>query len=178
MSDEREQRAIPAGMVAWHGGDSAPVDWDGGPVYTYDDSAEPGDQYELAPFHFGEGAECWQHNNPYVDIIAYTPAATLPPQAPAADRSGETGEGLAYWQGYDAGERAALATPKPADAGAMRERCARLADILADDAAGRAAKCSSSAGETMAAITHVVVEREARGLAAAIRDLPDAGEPL
>lgn len=41
-------------------------------------------------------------------------------QIKAADRLTDSGEGLAYWQGYDDGKRAALATPKsPVDAGAI-----------------------------------------------------------
>lgn len=63
-----ESATIPAGMVPWHGGDSAPEDWDGGPVL----------------FRTGRFAmpmmrrHVWTHPCPYPaasDIIAYTPRA-------------------------------------------------------------------------------------------------------
>lgn len=82
MADE--QGAIPEGMKAWAGGDAAPADWDGGPVFL-----RRGELWtQIQPLvwgrpYAGRGAEYESG-----DIIAYTPA-TLPPQAPAADRSGE-----------------------------------------------------------------------------------------
>lgn len=68
---------IPAGMKPWSGGDSAPKDWDGGPVLCADgdiltDDCDPDD---------------WDWNNEHGDpnerIIAYTPKPT-----PAPSREG------------------------------------------------------------------------------------------
>lgn len=44
----------------------------------------------------------------------------------AADRLTDTGAGAAYWQGYDAGKRAALTPKPPVDAGAVREGVRKL----------------------------------------------------
>ncbi|MEH3121143.1 MAG: MazG-like family protein [Sphingomonas phyllosphaerae] len=64
---------IPAGMVAWNGGDSAPEDWDfEQPVLLRD-----GYKVKAKSLH-------WGHNN-YLDgrrdVIAYTPLAAAPKQA-------------------------------------------------------------------------------------------------
>ncbi|NYD88799.1 hypothetical protein [Sphingomonas melonis] len=206
MADE--QGAIPEGMKAWAGGESAPADYDvGGDVLM-----RGGDRFNEedngCPFY-------WTHDGGLGDIIAYTPAA---------DRLTDTGE---PWPGYttdqdrrrvvtlaklglmlsvmaggdapevigfdasdlyaevlmalaiedaedpdialeiarDHPEGNLIATPKPpVNAGAMREAAARICDEQhnrlhpehSND--GRRSICKS--------------------LAAAIRNLPDAGEPL
>lgn len=73
---------IPPGFKPWHGGDSAPADWDGGEVYTHDSSEDAGEVYSLAPSFFGEGDECWQRDNTFVDIIAYTPTTPIADDEP------------------------------------------------------------------------------------------------
>lgn len=76
---EGGEGAIPAGMKPWAGGDSAPEDWDGGPVLLADD------QMVDDPFDWSRcGGECgcvesWC-------IIAYTPKPT--PDRPAPSREG------------------------------------------------------------------------------------------
>ena len=64
--------AIPAGMKPWHGGDSAPDDWDGGDVLCRDGGyLTKGDE---APDKWG-----WGNDNRAWDIIAYTPKPAAPP---------------------------------------------------------------------------------------------------
>lgn len=70
---------IPAGMVAWHGGDSAPVDWDGQDAMRRDGRREKPRRWFHDPVH------------PYADIIAYTPKA--PPQTPPDAGIGSDGAG-------------------------------------------------------------------------------------
>ncbi len=62
MSDD----AIPAGMVAWLGGDAAPADWDGGTVWTRN--------FDYLPAF---GVCDWQHYDNDADIIAYTPTPSI-----------------------------------------------------------------------------------------------------
>ena len=57
---------IPAGMVAWHGGDAAPEDWD----HTERVMLRSGWKGRL----YRENSY-WHHNNGGGDIIAYTPVA-------------------------------------------------------------------------------------------------------
>jgi hypothetical protein len=73
------EHLIPAGMKPWHGGDAAPEDWDGGPVWLAGDEMCAPDADD--PFDWAhEGGElgcleCWC-------IVAYTPkAAALSPPA-------------------------------------------------------------------------------------------------
>lgn len=64
--DDGSPSAIPAGMKPWHGGDSAPKDWDGGPVlWTNGVMAKP------------SWYRSWRAdvNCGLVTIIAYTPKA-------------------------------------------------------------------------------------------------------
>jgi hypothetical protein len=65
----RNSTEIPEGMTQWAGGDDAPADWDGGPVYV---RLGPGDfeVHEFCPerFHWNYG------NGP--DIVGYTPKET------------------------------------------------------------------------------------------------------
>lgn len=67
-------KTIPAGMVPWHGGDSAPADWDGGPV-LFQDGGLMTEEKNRAPFY-------WDHryDDAYFleagNIIAYTPKPT------------------------------------------------------------------------------------------------------
>ncbi len=75
---------IPEGMVPWHGGDSEPDDWDGGPVLWRNCA--------IAPPLRQDGPVRWAHTDPYsrghdFDIIAYTPASSNTP-----DQSDEAGE--------------------------------------------------------------------------------------
>jgi hypothetical protein len=60
IPDRKEAAAIPEGMVPWHGGDSAPDDWDGGWVLCDD-----GEMY-TPPLE-------WASPSGGPDIIAYTP---------------------------------------------------------------------------------------------------------
>lgn len=58
---------IPAGMVPWHGGESAPADWDGGPVLLAD-----GERW--GPYHASPGWATWDLEATNTRrIIAYTP---------------------------------------------------------------------------------------------------------
>lgn len=58
--------AIPAGMVAWAGGDAAPADWDGGPVLRrHGGMSLPNGQFAWSSNGGGQG-----------NIIAYTTAAS------------------------------------------------------------------------------------------------------
>ena len=126
-------------------------------------------------------------------------------QIKAADRLTDSGEGLAYWQGYDDGKRAALATPKPpVDAGAMREGghsdtegeamamfahlncplCAGSGHVEDAEALGGYIIALLSALDDYESDMPASVEDAAGDLATAIqwdgepRNLPDAGEPL
>lgn len=61
---------IPAGMVPWHGGDSAPADWDGGAVLLRNGERDN-----------GQAGNDWRHTDlafedSDTDIIAYTPKPT------------------------------------------------------------------------------------------------------
>ncbi len=59
---------IPDGMTPWHGGDSAPVDWDGGRVWLRElEWCDPADVTK------------WLHDGVMsdVDIVAYTRAAPV-----------------------------------------------------------------------------------------------------
>jgi hypothetical protein len=63
---------IPAGMKPWHGGDSAPEDWDGGDVLLRSGGIQPSPPTDY----------CWGHGwleNGMGDIIAYTPLAASQP---------------------------------------------------------------------------------------------------
>ncbi len=66
---------IPEGMKAWHGGDSAPEDWDGGPVLCRDGMI-------LQPTE-----EAWDNTEDPWDYIAYTPKPTPPVGDSAAERA-------------------------------------------------------------------------------------------
>jgi len=74
---------IPAGMVAWRGGDNAPEDWDGGGVVLRNGSTMFPSKVSLA--YHANGTNRWNHQrenrNPDWDIIAYTPLAAAPKQA-------------------------------------------------------------------------------------------------
>lgn len=64
---------LPIGMVPWAGGDSAPADWDGGPVLRRRSNVRGG--YSLG--NAGH-ADWWKRheirgNRHLTDIIAYTP---------------------------------------------------------------------------------------------------------
>ncbi len=68
---------IPDGMTPWHGGDSAPVDWDGGPVQFRDG--------KTGPFSF-RYARNWNHDiKSHDDIIAYTRDLSVPVAIDPAD---------------------------------------------------------------------------------------------
>jgi hypothetical protein len=61
---------VPAGMKAWHGGDAAPDDWDGGPLLLRN-----------GEWDNGQAGNDWRHTELTVedsdsDIIAYTPKPT------------------------------------------------------------------------------------------------------
>jgi len=65
---------IPAGMVAWHGGNSAPEDWDGGKVRLRDGSLWPTSDHRT--IHWGRyDVEVSRQ------VVAYTPLAAAPKQA-------------------------------------------------------------------------------------------------
>lgn len=59
------EREIPAGMKPWHGGDSAPEDWDGGPGVYFRNGRVSAERRGWNWTHVGTGS----------DIIAYTPRA-------------------------------------------------------------------------------------------------------
>ena len=61
--------AIPAGMVAWHGGDAAPEDWDGNEV-----------AWSVGPLFLPARQDSWKHDaTPGVpNIVAYTPRTAHP----------------------------------------------------------------------------------------------------
>ncbi len=63
-----EEVAIPAGMKAWHGGECAPDDWDGGEVKRLDG------RFSVLPLD--THASHWRHDADDNDIIAYTPKAS------------------------------------------------------------------------------------------------------
>jgi hypothetical protein len=82
--------AIPVGMKPWHGGDSAPDDWDGGPVL-----GEDGALYD-PPIE-------WQKPSGGPDVVAYTPrmahvdpiVSAYTPKAPTAESAGPDREAVA-----------------------------------------------------------------------------------
>lgn len=80
---------IPAGMVAWHGGDSAPADWDGGPVLGDD-----GDLYEADE----DGGLDWRHGlsarDIGADLIAYTPRTDVADSQPHTNTVADSGAGV------------------------------------------------------------------------------------
>lgn len=177
MSDE--QGAIPEGMVAWHGGDVAPADWDGGPVLFREGHIGEAEDDSWMIGYGGPGPK----PSPY-DIIAYTPAA---------DRLTDTGEGKPcdFWLGdcRRCGKRAdrdnqqepcsrpngpfaPLATPKPpVDAAAMRERCAQACE----DQAASFLSPQYATGQPLSSFP----ERFAcQQCADAIRNLPIPGDSL
>lgn len=61
---------VPAGMVPWHGGDSAPADWDGGPTLLRDGSHGDGEDWRHLV-----GIDDIDSDN---DIVAYTPKQATP----------------------------------------------------------------------------------------------------
>lgn len=61
---------IPEGMKAWHGGEEAPADWDGGPYLCRD-----GAMYHMRGYGWGHGTNCWNPTADW-DRIAYTPKPT------------------------------------------------------------------------------------------------------
>lgn len=74
--------AVPAGMVPWHGGDSAPADWNGGPVLFRNGFVTSGIGSSWShPWAKGVDGEPEMDGatTPY-DIVAYTPVAALQPQ--------------------------------------------------------------------------------------------------
>lgn len=77
---------IPEGMVPWAGGDSAPADWDGGPVLLAD-----GDEWAH------KDATTWTHDCGTRNVIAYTPAAS---PAHATPDVGEVTEAGDFNRGY------------------------------------------------------------------------------
>lgn len=81
-AERREGIAIPEGMVAWHGGDSAPEDWDGGNVMRRNGRVgkafkHPNDAKLWGLWSHGKTA----NRDASFDIIAYTPKATPTPEA-------------------------------------------------------------------------------------------------
>ena len=60
--DSAPESAIPAGMVAWHGGEDAPADWNGGPVFIRGGWEIP-----------SRRVSNWSHHKRSGDITAYTP---------------------------------------------------------------------------------------------------------
>ncbi|MBB4616950.1 hypothetical protein [Sphingomonas abaci] len=70
--------AVPEGMNPWHGGDTAPSDWDGGPVMWIERAGLVRVGLKQAEQPWTHGAENW------FDIIAYTPKATIPATGHAA----------------------------------------------------------------------------------------------
>jgi len=94
MAEEAPTPTIPAGMVAWNGGDSAPEDWDGGPVWFREGRLSQRGEGPLADVHkkWNVGCGNWRHDNGWdrerkvavqgkLDVIAYTPLAATPKQA-------------------------------------------------------------------------------------------------
>ena len=105
---------VPAGMKTWLGGDTAPDDWDGGPVLR-----------RHGGLSMPNGAFAWSSNAGGLgNIIAYTPARVLnlPEPVPATNQAGEVERlraaleqidrinGGADWNGTRTIARAALAT--------------------------------------------------------------------
>jgi len=94
MTDFR-QGEVPEGMVPWAGGDSAPADWDGGPVLNRRGHVVYG-------MH-GQSPSRWMHLASIDDIIAYTPStpvqsageATPPAPASVADEASERKRAMA-----------------------------------------------------------------------------------
>lgn len=81
--------AIPAGMVPWHGGDSAPGDWDQGVVLLADGTYWQEDP-EDGPIYWGRDFSetgCIEPGS----VIAYTPKPQPAPSAPAAFDGGKDG---------------------------------------------------------------------------------------
>lgn len=71
--EQMEARAIPEGMKAWHGGDSAPSDWDGGEVWLRCGRLWK----QMQPLIWGR-----PHGEHAGDIIAYTPIQSSPTETP------------------------------------------------------------------------------------------------
>jgi hypothetical protein len=85
---------IPAGMKPWSGGDRAPDDWDGGPVYRRAVGLveiPPVDDLSFEWEHHSKDDTGGRLHN--LDIIAYTPKA--PPQTPPDAGIGSDGAGEA-----------------------------------------------------------------------------------
>jgi hypothetical protein len=89
---------IPAGMKPWHGGDSAPKDWDGTDAIELRDGSR-----------WANSADDWTHDGGPGDIIAYTPKPATP--APAADRREAIARALAKCDGADWDETCGLEIP-------------------------------------------------------------------
>lgn len=64
------EAVVPAGMVPWHGGDSAPADYDGGPFLRRNRAM-------FTPSN-GFSAGYWGHCGSGRDIVAYTPKQATP----------------------------------------------------------------------------------------------------
>ena len=92
---QQQTEALPEGMVPWAGGDTAPADWDGGPVLIR--------RQHIVLGMAGQPPSRWMHLGSRDDIIAYTPKRATPSPAPSDTlgwQSIETLEGREYVLGW------------------------------------------------------------------------------
>lgn len=80
---KQQTEALPDGMVPWNGGDSAPADWDGGPVYVETGIRNKREMLDAKHIF----AQHWQCKPQFKPVIAYTPKrAAITPSTDTLER--------------------------------------------------------------------------------------------